>query len=84
MSNPANDHSALDLVKMIVFGAVRVVIVLAWWTAMLFLASVFLIGIWKTEWTSLILYAVVLTVITCAACVIVKVIRRNRPKKYQR
>ena len=69
-----------DIVKTVIFAVIRTVVVYLWWAAMLFLATVFLVNIWKIKWEQVLMLAALLTVITVVVYVIWRAVKRRRPR----
>lgn len=70
-----------DIVKSIIFGIIKTVLVYIWWAAMLFLATVFLMNIWKIGWVDVLKLAGVLTAFTVIAYVVYKIAASSAKRK---
>lgn len=64
MSEEMHRNTAADVVKLVLFGVLKLLLLIVWWTAMLFLVSIVLTGVWQVGWEELLLYGLLLTALT--------------------
>lgn len=79
MSSTGQDgYKKMDIIKDILMTIVMIVVFFAYWTGMLFLLSIFLVNVWNTNLTKLLILSGALTLVSAIVYIVRLVRRRHR------